>query len=162
MKLEIREDKRLANKLFYDILYFGVALQLTLYLFSSFNFFAGSPLNYSISNLSLLSNTFNVSDTYSVLVGGVGFAAIGLASLLLRQGVYAIYAMLLWAIGIVFNFISGFFLIIPNMLSFLLPAETNPNPALFALNPITVVIGVVVAFAAWLYMLGLVLQREVG
>jgi hypothetical protein len=80
--------------------------------------------------------------------------------LLLKQGTYAVYAMLLWAIGVMFNLISTFLLVIPNTLSALLPASTNPNPDLFPVNPLIVVIVLIFTFGAWWYMFGLTIQRD--
>ena len=145
-------------KLFISALIFGLSLQVTCYLFWAFNFFGGL-IEYPLGDVSGLSSVFSIN-TYSVLIGIGGGLAIGLAALLLKQGTYAIYAMLLWAIGCMFNITQTFFLAIPNTIGALLPPETNPNPAAFPVNPLIVVLGVVFAFAAWMYMFGLVIQRD--
>jgi len=145
-------------KLFINALVFGVAVQVVCYLFWAFNFFGGL-ISYPLGDVSALSSVFSI-DVYSVLIGVGGSLAIGLAALLLRQGTYAIYAMLLWAIGSMFKLIQTFFLAIPNTLASLIPPESNPNPALFPVSPFIVVIGIVFAFGAWMYLFGLVIQRD--
>lgn len=145
-------------KLFYSALVFGVALQLTCYLFWAFNFF-GDIITYPLGDVSSLSNVFSI-DSYGVLIGLGGAMAIGLAALLLGQGKNAIYAMLLWGIGSMFTVVRTFFLVIPNMLSSIFTPETNPNPELFAINPLVVAIGLIFIFGGWMYMFGLVVQRD--
>jgi hypothetical protein len=149
------------SKLFMNALVFGIALQMTCYLFWAFNVFGGLVV-YPISSASTMSGMagwFDIS-AFSVLVGVGGSIAIGIAGLLLRQGTYAIYAVLLWAIGNFFPFVRDFFLTIPNTISALIPSVTNPNPTLFPINPIMIVISSIFAFGAFMYMFGLVFQRE--
>ena len=148
-------------KLFVNALVFGLALQMTCYLFWAFDVFGGLiayPISNSASMVSL-TGWFDLS-AFSWIVGVGGSVAIGLAGLLLRQGTYAVYAILLWALGSFFPFVRDFFLTIPNTISALIPASTNPNPTLFAVNPIMVVISCIFAFGAFMYMFGLVFQRE--
>lgn len=145
-------------KLFYGALVFGVSLQVTCYLFWAFDFF-GDLISYPLGDVSSLQNVFSI-DGYTVLIGIGGGIAIGLASLLLRQGTNAIYALLIWAIGCIFSVIRSFFLVIPNVIGAFFPPETNPNPATFGTNPIIVVIGIIFVFGAWMYLFGLVIQRD--
>ena len=146
------------GKLFINALVFGIALQMVCYLFWAFDVFGGLVV-YPISNMSSMTSWFDIS-AFSILVGIGGSIAIGIAGLLLRQGTYAIYAVLLWAIGNFFPFVRDFFLTIPNTISALIPAATNPNPSLFPINPIMIVVSSIFAFGAFMYMFGLVFQRE--
>lgn len=149
-------------KLFINALIFGVCLQLICYLMWAFNVFGGLLL-YPFGDVSMLSTTFSIN-VYSALIGIGGGVAIGLAALLLKQGVYAVFAMLLWAIGCMFNVIQSFFLAIPNTIASFLPNSTNPLPAVdgvYPTNPLIIVLGVIFAFAAWMYLFGLVIQRDV-
>lgn len=145
-------------KIMVNFLVLAIALQLVSYLFWAFDSFGG-VIEYPLGDVSSLENMFSIN-TFSVLIGVGGAVGIGLAALLLKQGTYAIYAMLLWAIGCMFSIIQTFILVIPNTLSALLPASTNPNPALFPVNPLIVVVSVIFAFGAWMYFFGLVIQRE--
>ncbi|MFA5365148.1 MAG: hypothetical protein WC325_08225 [Candidatus Bathyarchaeia archaeon] len=147
-------------KLFIAFLVFAVALQSVCYLCWAFNVFGGL-IEYPLGDVSTLQNVFSVDLTFSVLVGIGGAVGIGLAMLLLKAGTYAIYAMLLWAIGVMFNVFQTFVLVIPNTIGALLPESTNPNPALFPINPIIVVISIFFAMGAWLYFFSLVIQRDV-
>ena len=146
------------GKLFINALVFGIALQTVCYLFWAFDVFGGLVV-YPISNMSSMTSWFDIS-AFSILVGIGGSIAIGIAGLLLRQGTYAIYAVLLWAIGNFFPFVRDFFLSIPNTISALIPSVTNPNPSLFPINPIMIVISSIFAFGAFMYMFGLVFQRD--
>lgn len=145
-------------KIFYNFLLFGVAFQLVAYVLWAFNFF-GDYISYPLGDVSKLSTVFSM-DVYSVLLGVGGALAIGVAAWLLKVGVNAIYAMLLWAIGTMFNIIQTFFMAIPNTIGALIPAEINPDPALFPVNPLVVAIGILFAFAAFMYLFGLVIQRD--
>jgi hypothetical protein len=111
---------------------------------------------------------FDIS-AFSVLVGIGGSIAIGIAGLLLRQGTYAIYAVLLWAIGNFFPFVRDFFLTIPNTIAALIPPESNPfaypngvfDPTVSPLtSPLFIIISSIFAFGAFMYMFGLVFQRD--
>ena len=74
---------------------------------------------------------------------------------------YAIYAMLLWAIGCMFKVVQTFVLVIPNTIGALLPEATNPNPALFPINPLIILVSLFFTFGAWIFMFELVIQRPV-
>lgn len=147
-------------RLLYAFIVFAVSLQVTCYLFWAFNIFGGR-IEYPLGDVASLSSLFSI-DAFSVLVGVGGAVGIGLAMLLLKQGTYAIYAMLLWGFGCVFNVIKTFVLVVPNTIGALLPAATNPNPSLFPVNPLLVVIVFFFSFGAWWFLLSLVLQREIA
>jgi hypothetical protein len=142
-----------------NALFFGVALQIICYLVWAFDVFGGLMV-YPYGDVAALTGDggiFNL-DVYNTLIGIGGGIAIGLAGLLLKQGVYAVFAMLLWAIGCITNVINSFFLAIPNTIASFIPESTNPLPG--QVHPFTVVIGIIFAVAAWLYLFGLVIQRE--
>ena len=146
------------NKLFQELLPLGVALQLACYLCWAFNPF-GNLIQYPLGDVSSIQSVFSI-DIYSALLGIGGAAIIGVAALLLRPGLYAIYAMLIWGIGTAFRVIQTFFLAIPNTIGALIPASTNPNPAVFPVNPISVFVTVVIGYAAFWWLFGLVVQRD--
>lgn len=146
------------NRLFLEILPFGVALQLVCYLCWAFNVFGGM-VQYPLGDVNSIQSVFSL-DVYSVLLGVGGAAIIGVASLLLRVGTYAIYAMLLWGIGTAFKVIQTFFLAIPNTIGALIPASTNPDPSIFPVNPIGVFVTVVIGYAAFWWLFSLVIQRD--
>jgi hypothetical protein len=111
-------------------------------------------------SISTMTSWFNLSP-FNLLFTGATAAVVGVAALLLRQGTYAIFATLIAALGMIITPISAFIMAIPNLLGALLPASTNPNPALFPINPIIIVIGLIYAFAAYWFIFGLVVQRDV-
>jgi len=145
-------------KLFISSLIFLVSIQLVCYLFWAFNFFGGL-VEYPLGNVDSLSNIF-VLDTKTGILLIVGTSAIGIAAALLKVGSYMIYAMALFAIGSLFSVFQSFVLAIPNTIGALFPPETNPNPALFPINPFVVVIIFVFLFGAWWYIFGLIIQRD--
>ena len=146
------------NKLFTNILIFGICMNIVLYLFGAFDF---DPQVQYPGSLSTMTSWFDLSP-FNLLFTGATAAVVGVASLLLRQGTYAVYAMLLAALGMVISPIQSFILAIPNALSVWLPASTNPNPTLFPINPIIVVVSLIFAFAAYWFIFGLVIQRDLG
>ena len=145
-------------KLFMNLLYLGLAVQLTAYLFWQVNFF-GDLVSYPVSVSNLYGSGSMISlNAYSMIIGLAGASVIGVGALLLKTGVYAVFAMLLFGVGVMFTFTQGFFLAIPNTLAAFLPASTNPVPG--SLNPILVVISIIFAFAAFMYFFGLCIQRD--
>jgi hypothetical protein len=148
------------SKLFINFLVYGVALESVCYLFWQFNVFGGLiqyPLG-SAADLNSLNNMFSLT-SFNALLGIGGAALIGLAALLLRQGTYALYAMLLWAIGMFFNVVKGIVLAVPNTVAAFLPGASNPTPG--GINPIFTVIALILTFAGFMYLFGLVIQRDV-
>ena len=145
-------------KLFISSLIFLVALQITCYLFWAFNFFGGL-VEYPLGDISSLQTLF-VVDKDTIILAIIGGTAIGFASLILRQGINAVYATIIWAVGCMFTVFRTFFLAIPNTIGALFPPETNPNPVLFPINPFVVVISFVFLFGAWWFFFGLVVQRD--
>lgn len=145
-------------KIFISALVFGVALQVVCYLFWAFDTFGG-VINYPLGDISSMNNVFSIN-LNSGLLSIVGMSVIGVAALLLRQGTYAVYAMIIFAIGSMFTVFQTFFLAIPNVIGALIPSEANPNPSAFAVNPIIVAISAIFLFSAWMYFFGLVIQRD--
>lgn len=160
-------------KLFYTLLVWGITLNIACYLMWVFNVVPG--IGYPI-NMQQVTDWFNIGEgsafwTQFAIVSGIS-SALGLAFLLLRQGTYAIYAILLWVMGIFLIFASGFFLAIPNTLMAFIPTEVwnMTNPLAYAENgvmvypthPIIVVIALVFAFAVWIFMMELASQRSIS
>jgi hypothetical protein len=149
------------GNLMYSILVFGVALQLVSYLLWSFNVFAGM-IQYPFGTAADMNNMQNMFklDVWMALISGTG-VVIGVAALLLRQGTYALYALLIFAIGVFYRVIVPFLIVIPNTVAALLPASTNPlGPN--TINPIQVALGLIVGFAIFIFMFELVVQRKIS
>jgi hypothetical protein len=153
-------------KLMINFFVFALAAQIVCYLLFLFDVFGGM-IDYPLGDVTTMQSVFAI-DTYSVIIGAGGAVGIGLAALLLKQGVYAVYAMLLWGIGTLFSVVRTFITVIPNTLAALIPKETNPlaytngvfDPSSTAIHPFIVVIMLMFAFGAWMYFFGLVIQRE--
>lgn len=139
-------------QLFMSALEFGIAVQLTAYIIWSFNLLHGLivyPLG-SAADINNLNNLFSLN-LWSGLIGGAGIV-ISIVMLLMRQGTYALYAMLIMAISIFFNIVKGFVLAIPNLVSAIVPSSYA--------GPIQIVIGIITLFGGFLYIFGLVIQRN--
>jgi hypothetical protein len=152
----------------YNILVFGVCFEVVAGLLWSFNFFGGLvqyPFG-SASDWLNLQNTFT-PDIWMGLISGSG-ALIGIAALLTKQGTYALYGLLIFAIGIFYKIVVPFLLVIPNTIAALLPNSTNPNftvvdgVTVYGINPLQVAIGILVGFAIFIFLFELVIQRKVS
>jgi hypothetical protein len=142
------------------MLLFAVCLEASAYLIYVFGVFNGIivyPFG-NMSDLSTIQGWFSLN-AYSAILGIGGAALIGLAGLLLRQGVYAIYAMLIWAIGMFISIVKDVILVIPNTIAAIIPASANPLSS--GPNPIQLVVGLFVIFAGFMYLFEMVIQRNV-
>ena len=156
------------SNLLYDILVFGICVEIVAGLLWSFNFFNGI-VQYPFGSASSWLNMQNVfsPDIWMGLISGTG-AVIGIVSLLFKQGTYALYALLVFAFGIFYKVIVPFVLVIPNTVAALIPESTNPNftvvngVTVYGPNPIQVAIGIIVGFAIFIFCLEFVLQRKVS
>lgn len=155
-------------RLFYTLLVFGISVQVASYLFWAFNI---CPyVKYPI-DMEATMNWFSLeSFQWQFLMGVGGAAGIGLAMLLLRQGTYAIYAILIWVLGVFLPFTTGFFLAIPNTIGALIPQDlwdmTNPFPVdssgSYPTHPLMVVVVLIFAFGGWIMMMELLTQRNIS
>lgn len=146
------------NELLKEILPFGLALQIACYLLWAFNVFGGL-IQYPLGDVTSINGVFDIG-VYDVLLGIGGAAIIGVVSMMLRTGITAVYTMLLWAFSVAFKVVQTFVLAIPNTIGALIPAEINPNPDLFPVNPIGVAVAVIVGYGAFWWLFSLVLQRD--
>ena len=147
-------------KLFYSLLVFGISFQIAAYLMWTFNVVPGLSYPLDLSQTSAWFSLDNFWSSFSLAVAGS--VGIGLAMLLLRQGTYALYAMLIWAIGVFLPMVKDFFLVIPNTLGAILgPFFEYSNPTT-GVNPLLVVITLIFAFAAWMFLMEMVTQRSMS
>ena len=149
------------NKLFLNIFIFGLSLNIVIFLFGVFG--VDPQVKMPFMDLSTWSSWFPVS-AWEWLLTGAAIAGITLAAVLLRQGTYAIYALLIAALGLILKPVREFILAIPNAIGAWLPDSTNPLPpvgGVYPPNPITVVIIAIFSFAAFWFIFGLVIQRDV-
>lgn len=143
---------------FYTLLIFGIAFQCASYLLWAFD--VDPQMSYPLGNVSNISSVFSLTP-FSLAFTATGAVAIGLASLLLRAGTYAYYAVLVWVIGTMVPIVQTFFLAIPNTIGAFIPASANPNPAVFPINPLMIVVGAIFAVAAFFFLVELAAQRNI-
>lgn len=142
-------------------------MNCVLYLFNVFGF--NPPQVQYPGSLSTMTSWFNL-EPFNLLFTGATAAIVGVAALLLKQGTYAIYAMLLAALGMIIAPVQAFIIAIPNAIGTWIPKEANPlaynagvyNPDYTGINPIVTVISLIFAFAAYWFIFGLVIQRDMG
>jgi hypothetical protein len=142
-------------RMLYNFLLFTVCLDLSGFLLP---YFIALP-SYSVlpQTPTDIASIFSISN-FAFL--GVAGAAIGLAALLLRQGTYALYAMLLAIIGIFLPIVSNFLLSIPILLNAIIPASANPIAPLP--NPISLAVMAIMDFAAFMFFAELMSQRNIS
>lgn len=141
------------GKLFYSVLLFGVALQMAAYLANVTQWFPNQMLNGNLVGMETAFSLTPFVNAFSIVGAVGGAAAIGLASLLVRPGTYAIYAMVLWAIAMFIPVVQNFFLAIPNFIASLqLPANVIQIVTYGVATPI-------VTFAAFWFLFMLVSGR---
>jgi hypothetical protein len=144
------------NQLAKEIIPIVLALEIWCFLLQSFNVFGGLliyPLGTN-SSLLTLSGWFNIS-LLSGLVGG-GAIAISIVGLLFRQNTYAIYALLIFGFGVLFNGVSSLVLAIPNTIGALFSLINMPSIT----DPIAFVITIIIGYAMFWFLLKIVLQRD--
>jgi hypothetical protein len=153
------------NKFFTNILLFGLSVNIAIFLFSAFKF--DPQYSMPFMDLTKWSGWFNFSP-WNILFTSASIAGITLASILLRSNTYAIYALLLAALGFVIQPVYQFMTAIPNALAAFLPDSTNPNFTVvngvttYGPNPLIAVILLIFAFFAFWFIFGLVVQRDIG
>lgn len=147
------------SKFFTNLLILGIALNISIYLIGVFGV---NPLsNLQFTDLSSWEGWFDFSALNILLTGGVT-AAVGIAAVLLRQGTYAIYAMLLAALSMIISPIQKLVYAIPLAIGSWLPDSTNPLPpvnGVYPPNPIFIIISLLYVFGAYWFIFGLVIQR---
>lgn len=147
---------------FYNMLVFAICFQAFCYLSWAFKIF-GPSFTYPYGDASTLNNLNDMFaiTAYSALIGGVGVLT-GIAALLLRQGTYALYAVMIFVFGIFFKLVTGFVTAIPNTISAIIAIAggdaINPMPG--QANPIFLVVGMFTVFGAFFYLAEMATQRK--
>jgi hypothetical protein len=102
--------------------------------------------------------------TYAI----AGAGAIGLVSLLLRQNTYALYAPMIFAVGAFIPLVNNFLFAIPNTIRAIVSIFPNLVPGGFTfplgdivIDPYSVVVLVIQAVLGYLFIMGVVTQREI-
>jgi hypothetical protein len=99
------------------------------------------------------------------LYSGVAVVA-GLATLLLRQNTFALYALVIFIVGLFLPLVSGFITAIPRLIEGIMALYPAYNPfegsMLGFTNPYSIVIMAFGAFAAFMFIVGQVSGREVA
>jgi hypothetical protein len=149
------------NKFFAEIFVISFCINLALYLFGTFNVLPGVRLGYT--DLTTWQGWFSL-DIYSILFSAGTAGLIGVTALLLRNGTFAVYAMLITALGMIITPVKAVVTAIPTLIASLIPNSANPLPpvnGVYPMNPIVAVINAIVVLAAFWFFFGLVIQRDV-
>jgi hypothetical protein len=144
---------------FINMLFFMVALQSACFLLSAFQVF-GPTLNYPMGNTSdmlQLKNLFQLTP-FTALMGIGGAASVTIIGILTRSGTYALYAVLIFAIGSFFPIAQYFFLSVPNTLGAIISSLGLGSTIV---DPLIATFGLWVAVWVVLYLFGFLFQREI-
>lgn len=145
--------------MFYNMLVFSLSLEVFAYLAWASNLFGGFvqyPFG-SAAQLNNMNNLFSI-DAYSAIIGTVGILT-GVGALLLRNGTYAIYALIIFVFGIFFNIVKGLVTAIPNSVAAIF-VLAGVDASTF--NPILAAIGALVTFAGFIFLAEMALQRKIS
>lgn len=137
-------------RLFYTLLVFGLSLQFSAYLLQVFEICPSGSIPLGVGP-DAIAATFSI-EVVALLISGN--TAITIVALLLRQGTYALYAMLIWSLGVMLPIVRDFFLAIPNFIT------AMPIPSTVS-TPLALVVGAVFAFAGFMFFIELTTQRNV-
>lgn len=151
---------------FIVLMFFSICLNLAIWLVQIFQVLPFAlPPQLDPANIAaqFTLDGFLRNFTYALL----GAGSITLVALLLRQNTYALYAPMIFAVGALLPIVSGFVLAIPNTISAivslypeLLPAGYNYQIGGVVLDPYSVVITVIEAVLGYLFVMGVITQRE--
>lgn len=165
IKAFINNRQARLNVLFVNILILGLSISVVTYLFGIYN--VDPQIHFPFTPLKNWTDWFNITPL-GLMLTGLGTVIAGLVSVLLRSGTYAVYAMLIAALGLIITPIQQIVTAIPTAISMWLPNEANPlaytngiyDSSYTGLNPITIVISLLFMFAAFWFILSLVVQRD--
>jgi hypothetical protein len=155
-------------RFFYNIIILGLIFNISAWLISIFALTPYvQPARYDPANLLSIFNLdiFRLQFSGETLTAMVGGAALLLASLVTRQNTYALYALVVWAVGVLIQPINDFIYAIPNAINDLIgktalnPWYGSSNALLAATNPYSLVFTVIFTVGAWFFLMEVILQR---
>jgi hypothetical protein len=144
-------------RLAYSLLVISFAVQSFAYLGQMFNIFY--PFNFGLTTTTpQIFGIFQIDLITGALVGA-GAIAIGIGAILTRSGTYALYALLIYGIGVCVTQVQKFILAIPNLLS-VVPFPNFPGTTISTSMPIIGFIGGLMVFAWGWFLVELITQRQ--
>jgi len=148
-------------RLMYNIILFALVVNCAVWLVQVFGLipFVNMPAKYNPTDIAAMFSleVFAKNFMYTLAAG----AAAGIAMLLLRQNTYALYALVIFAVGIFLPIVSNFLMAIPNMIDAIMYLYPAYNPlsgvvgsGLFlGTNPYSMVIAGLGYFAAFFFIM---------
>lgn len=97
---------------FYNIMSFYVMLNIVSFIMAAAQLFPNVGVTLPWQSEGTIASLFNI-DAFSALTGIVGGVAIGIVGFLLKQGIYATFAVIIFVFGVVFKPISLLFTSLP-------------------------------------------------
>ena len=140
-------------RLAYNILLFYICANLASFIMLQSEML---PINISLGwqpisqTDNVLLDLFNIN-AFSVLLGIGGSIAIGIVGFLLRQGINAVYALIVFVVGVLFTPVSQFITSLPIVLATVIPADST--------YLISVILSIV-SFAFFFFFIELVTQQR--
>lgn len=148
-------------RMFYNLLLFTACLNFSAFLLP---YFIALPYHTVFPwNPTDINSMFDFSNLASLAGIGIVSTAIGIVMLLMRQGTYALYALLIFAIGVLFKPINALVFAVPNLINALLPSSPGYTWIILGttFNPIGAVVYAVYTFAIFMFLVELITQRNI-
>lgn len=142
----------------YSLLLISFAVQAFAYLGQVFQFFHFTFYANIATETPAIFGIFRIDIITAALVGA-GALAIGIGAILTRSGTYALYALLIYGIGICVTQVQQFVLAVPNLL-LSIPFPYFPGTTTSTAVPIIGFLGGVVVFAWGWFLVELITQRN--
>ena len=139
----------------YNLILFSFALQIFAYLGQVFNIFY--PFNFGVNTSTPFLGIFNI-DLITVAIVGSGAVAIGIGAILTRSGTYALYALLVFGIGVLISQVQPFIMAIPNLLK-LIPFPNFPGTDISTAVPIMGFLTGLIIYAWGWFLIEMITQR---
>ena len=152
---------------FITVILFSICLNLSIYLVQLFKIVPFDiPPTLDPTNIYAMFSLEGFLSNFTYAIAGAG--AIGLVSLLLRQNTYALYAPMIFAVGAFIPLVNNFLFAIPNTIRAIVSIFPNLVPGGFTfplgdivIDPYSVVVLVIQAVLGYLFIMGVVTQREI-
>jgi hypothetical protein len=148
----------------YSIFLLTLAVNMACFLVQIFDLVPFSlPAEFSPTDIAGMFTLENFLRNF--IYSGVAVVA-GLATLLLRQNTFALYALVIFVVGLFLPLVSGFIKAIPNLIEGVMALYPEYNPfsgsMLGFTNPYSIVLFAFGCFAAFMFIVGQVSGREIA
>jgi len=151
-------------RLMYNIFLIVLTINLACWIVQVFNLVPFSlPPEFNPTDIASMFTLENFLRNF--MYSGIAVVA-GLATLLLRQNTFAIYALVIFVVGLFLPLVSRFITAIPNLIEGIMVLYPQYNPfngsILGFTNPYSILLMAIGTFAAFMFIVGQVSGREIA